>query len=168
MNMTTAICPGSFDPVTYGHVDIIKRAAGMFDKVIVAVLVNVQKQPWFTIEERTDLLKKATAGIENVEIVGFDGLLVDFAAANHAGVIVKGLRAISDFEYEFQMALTNHKLNQDIETVFLTTSAENMYLSSSIVKQVGLLGGDISPFVPECVHDEILSRIRQRSRQNEN
>ncbi len=166
--MTTAICPGSFDPVTYGHVDIIKRAAGMFDKVIVAVLVNVQKQPWFTIEERTDLLKKATAGIENVEIVGFDGLLVDFAAANHAGVIVKGLRAISDFEYEFQMALTNHKLNQDIETVFLTTSAENMYLSSSIVKQVGLLGGDISPFVPECVHDEILSRIRQRSRQNEN
>lgn len=168
MDMTTAICPGSFDPVTYGHVDIIKRAAGMFDKVIVAVLVNVQKKPWFTIEERTDLLKKATAGIENVEIVGFDGLLVDFAAANHAGVIVKGLRAISDFEYEFQMALTNNKLNQDIETVFLTTSAENMYLSSSIVKQVGLLGGDISPFVPECVHDEILSRIRQRSRQNEN
>ena len=166
--MTTAICPGSFDPVTYGHVDIIKRAAGMFDKVIVAVLVNVQKKPWFTIEERTNLLKKAMAGIENVEIVGFDGLLVDFAATNNANVIVKGLRAISDFEYEFQMALTNHKLNQDIETVFLTTSAENMYLSSSIVKQVGLLGGDISPFVPECVHDEILLRIRQRSKQNEN
>ncbi len=166
--MTTAICPGSFDPVTYGHVDIIKRAAGMFDKVIVAVLVNVQKKPWFTIEERTNLLKKAMAGIENVEIVGFDGLLVDFAATNNANVIVKGLRAISDFEYEFQMALTNNKLNQDIETVFLTTSAENMYLSSSIVKQVGLLGGDISPFVPECVHDEILLRIRQRSKQNEN
>ncbi|MBR2176795.1 MAG: pantetheine-phosphate adenylyltransferase [Clostridia bacterium] len=161
--MTTAICPGSFDPVTIGHVDIIKRAAKMFDRVIVAVLVNMEKKPWFTIEERTELLKKATEGIENVEIVGFEGLLVDFAAANHADAIVKGLRAISDFEYEFQMALTNNKLNPDVETVFLTTSAENMYLSSSIVKQVGLLGGDISPFVPECVHDEILLRIRQRS-----
>lgn len=162
--MTTAICPGSFDPVTIGHVDIIKRAAKMFDRVIVAVLVNMEKKPWFTIEERTELLKKATEGIENVEIVGFEGLLVDFAAANHADAIVKGLRAISDFEYEFQMALTNNKLNPDVETVFLTTSAENMYLSSSIVKQVGLLGGDISPFVPECVHDEILLRIRQRSK----
>ena len=161
--MTTAICPGSFDPVTIGHVDIIKRAAKMFDRVIVAVLVNMEKKPWFTIEERTELLKKATEGIENVEIVGFEGLLVDFAAANHADAIVKGLRAISDFEYEFQMALTNNKLNPDVETIFLTTSAENMYLSSSIVKQVGLLGGDISPFVPECVHDEILLRIRQRS-----
>ena len=161
--MKTAIYPGSFDPVTYGHVDIIKRAANIFDKLIVAVLVNMDKKPWFTIEERTLLLKKATEGIENVEIVGFDGLLVDFAASHNAEVIVKGLRAVSDFEYEFQQALTNHKLNPGIETLFLTTSAENMYLSSSIVKQVGLLGGDISPFIPECVHDEILDRIRQRS-----
>lgn len=160
--MSVAICPGSFDPVTYGHVDIIKRAAKIFDKVIVAVLVNAAKKPWFTIDERTDLLKKATEGIPNVEIVGFDGLLVDFAAAHNANVIVKGLRAVSDFEYEFQMALTNNKLNNNIETIFLTTSSENMYLSSSIVKQVGLLGGDISPFVPECVRDEILLRIRQR------
>lgn len=161
--MTTAICPGSFDPVTLGHVDIIKRAANMFDHVIVAVLVNMEKRPWFTIDERIDLLQKATEGIDNVEIAGFDGLLVDYAARRNAGVIVKGLRAVSDFEYEFQMALTNSKLDPCIETVFLTTSSENMYLSSSIVKQVGLLGGDISPFVPPCVHDEILLRIRQRS-----
>ncbi len=161
--MAIAVCPGSFDPVTHGHVDIIKRAAKMFDKVIVAVLVNMEKKPWFTIEERTELLRKATAGIDNVEIIGFNGLLVEFAREHGANVIVKGLRAVSDFEYEFQMALTNSKLNNEIETVFLTTSAENMYLSSSIVKQVGNFGGDISPFVPECVHDEIISRIRQRS-----
>lgn len=159
--MKTAICPGSFDPVTYGHIDIIKRAASIFDKVIVGVLVNVQKKPWFTIEERIDLLRKTVGDVPNVEIAGFDGLLVDFAAKNNAKVLVKGLRAVSDFEYEFQMALTNSKLNDSVETVFLTTSSENMYLSSSIVKQVGLLGGDISPFVPECVHDEILLRINK-------
>ncbi len=162
--MRTAICPGSFDPVTLGHIDIIKRASKLFDRVIVAVLVNVEKQPWFTIDERMDLLRKATKGIDNIEIAGFDGLLVEFAAQNNASAIVKGLRAVSDFEYEFQMALTNRKLAPDVETMFLTTSTEHMYLSSSIVKQVGLWGGDISPFVPDCVHDEILMRIRQRSR----
>ena len=162
--MRTAICPGSFDPVTLGHIDIITRASKLFDRVIVAVLVNVEKQPWFTIDERMDLLRKATKGIDNIEIAGFDGLLVEFAAQNNASAIVKGLRAVSDFEYEFQMALTNRKLAPDVETMFLTTSTEHMYLSSSIVKQVGLWGGDISPFVPDCVHDEILMRIRQRSR----
>ena len=162
--MRTAICPGSFDPVTLGHIDIIKRASKLFDRVIVAVLVNVEKQPWFTIDERMDLLRKATKGIDNIEIAGFDGLLVEFAAQNNASAIVKGLRAVSDFEYEFQMALTNRKLAPDVETMFLTTSTEHMYLSSSIVKQAGLWGGDISPFVPDCVHDEILMRIRQRSR----
>ena len=161
--MTTAIYPGSFDPVTVGHLDIIKRAARLFDRVIVAVLVNVEKKPWFTIEERTELLRKAASGIENVEVASFDGLLVDFAARQNASAIVKGLRAVSDFEYEFQMALTNRKLDNDIETVFLTSSAENTYLSSSIVKQVGLLGGDISSFVPDCIKDEILLRIKQRS-----
>ena len=160
----TVICPGSFDPVTLGHLDIITRASKLFDRVIVAVLVNVEKQPWFTIDERMDLLRKATKGIDNIEIAGFDGLLVEFAAQNNASAIVKGLRAVSDFEYEFQMALTNRKLAPDVETMFLTTSTEHMYLSSSIVKQVGLWGGDISPFVPDCVHDEILMRIRQRSR----
>lgn len=161
--MTTAVYPGSFDPVTIGHVDIIRRAAKMFDRVLVSVGVNMEKKPWFTIEERMDLLRKATEDIPNVDIASFEGLLVDFAQKNDAKVILKGLRAVSDFEYEFQMALTNSKLNNEIETVFLTTSAENMYLSSSIVKQVGILGGDISPFVPACVHDEILLRIRQRS-----
>lgn len=162
--MRTAICPGSFDPVTLGHLDIIKRASKLFDKVIVAVLLNMDKKTWFTIGERIDLLKKATADIPNVEIAGFEGLLVDFAKQKEACAIVKGLRAVSDFEYEFQMALTNMKLDAEVETMFLTTSSENMYLSSSIVKQVGLLGGDIKPFVPECVHDEIISRIKQRSR----
>ncbi len=162
--MRTAICPGSFDPVTLGHLDIIKRASKLFDKVIVAVLLNMDKKTWFTIGERIDLLKKATADIPNVEIAGFEGLLVDFAKQKEACAIVKGLRAVSDFEYEFQMALTNMKLDSNVETMFLTTSSENMYLSSSIVKQVGLLGGDIKPFVPECVHDEIISRIKQRSR----
>ena len=160
--MTTAIYPGSFDPVTVGHLDIIKRASKLFDRVIVAVLVNMEKRPWFTIEERTELLEKVTEGMPNVEIAGFDGLLVDFAAQKKASAIVKGLRAVSDFEYEFQMALTNRKLDDTIETVFLTSSAENMFLSSSIVKQVGLLGGDIAAFVPECIKDEILLRIKQR------
>lgn len=162
--MRIAICPGSFDPVTVGHIDIIRRASKLFDKVIVAVLLNMDKKTWFTIGERTDLLKKATDGMPNVEIAGFEGLLVDFAKQRKACAIVKGLRAVSDFEYEFQMALTNSKLDAELETVFLTTSSDNMYLSSSIVKQVGLLGGDIRPFVPECVHDEIISRIRQRSK----
>ena len=161
--MKIAICPGSFDPVTLGHVDIITRASELFDKVIVAVLVNSEKTPWFTIEERTYLLKKATGSVPNVEVAGFNGLLVDYCKQRNATAIVKGLRAVSDFEYEFQMALTNRKLDREVETVFLTTSSEHMYLSSSIVKQVGLLGGDISPFVPNCVHDEILNRIRQRS-----
>ena len=162
--MTTAIYPGSFDPVTVGHLDIIKRAAKLFDRVIVAVLVNVEKKPWFTIEERTELLKKATEGMPDVEITGFDGLLVDFAAQQNASAIVRGLRAVSDFEYEFQMALTNRKLDDTIETVFLTSSAENMFLSSSTVKQVGVLGGDISAFVPDCIKDEILLRIKQRAK----
>ncbi len=162
--MRTAICPGSFDPVTMGHLDIIRRASGLFDKVIVAVLLNMDKKTWFTIGERIDLLKKATADIPNVEIAGFEGLLVDFAKQKKACAIVKGLRAVSDFEYEFQMALTNMKLDDKVETMFLTTNSENMFLSSSIVKQVGLLGGDIKPFVPECVHDEIMSRIKQRSK----
>ena len=163
--MRTAICPGSFDPVTMGHLDIIRRASKLFDKVIVAVLLNMDKKTWFTIGERIDLLKKATADMPNVEIAGFEGLLVDFAKQKRACAIVKGLRAVSDFEYEFQMALTNRKLDDSIETVFLTSNAENMFLSSSIVKQVGLLGGDISTFVPEEIKEDILLRIKQRSRQ---
>lgn len=155
----TVICPGSFDPVTVGHVDIISRASKMFDHVIVAVMVNLNKKPSFSIDERIDLLKKATKGLDNVEIVGFDGLLAEYAKQKNATAVVKGLRAVSDFEYEFQMSLTNKKLNPELETIFLTTSAENMYLSSSIVKQVASLGGDITNFVPECIRSEIEKRL---------
>lgn len=155
----TVICPGSFDPVTLGHVDIITRAASMFDKVIVAVLVNSSKNPSFTIDERIALLRKALNGIENVEVKSFNGLLADYAKETGATAVVKGLRAMSDFEYEFQMSLTNNKLNPDLETIFLTSRAEYMFLSSSMVKQVATFGGDITYFVPECIHDEIKKRL---------
>lgn len=160
--MKRAICPGSFDPVTRGHVDIIKRASAMFDYVIVAVMVNPNKKPSFTIEERIKLLGLAISELDNVEIVSFDGLLADYARERKASAIVKGLRAMSDFEYEFQMALANKKLNKDLETVFFTTSAENMYLSSSMVKQISRFGGDISGFVPECIHEEIKDRLCEK------
>lgn len=154
-----AICPGSFDPVTFGHLDIIKRASKMFDHVIVAVLVNPSKNAMFTIEERIHMLRLSTAEIENLEIVAFKRLLADYAKLRGANILVRGLRAVTDFEYEFQMSLTNKKLNPELETVFLTTSAENMYLSSSIVKQVGAFGGDISNFVPDCIHDIITKKL---------
>ena len=157
---TKVICPGSFDPVTIGHIDIISRASKMFDHVIVAVLNNLVKNPSFTTDERIALLKEATKDFDNVEIVGFDGLLADYAKERGVNVIVKGLRAVSDFEYELQQALTNKKLNPELETVFLTSNAEYMYLSSSMVKQVASLGGDISSFVPECVHDIIIKRLK--------
>lgn len=156
--MKLAICPGSFDPVTNGHLNIITRAAAMFDKVIVVVMVNGNKQPLFSSEERVDLLRRATADLPNVEIDCFGGLLADYARMHNADAIVKGLRAMSDFEYEFQMALTNRKLNPTVETVFLTTNAEFMYLSSSLVKQVAGFGGDIREFVPACIVQDILQK----------
>lgn len=157
--MKIAICPGSFDPVTLGHLDIINRARKIFDHLIVAVLVNPEKHTSFTVEERIDMLKRATADMTDVEVVGFEGLLADYAKIRDATAIVKGLRALSDFEYEFQMALTNKKLNPNLETLFLTTQSENMYLSSSIVKQVASFDGDISNFVPECILDDITKRL---------
>ncbi len=163
--MKTAVCPGSFDPVTYGHLDIIRRAAGMFDRVIVAVMTNSSKQPMFTKEERVEFLRRATAGLDNVEIDSFDGLLADYARQKNAAVIVKGLRAMSDFEYEFQMALTNRKLNPETETAFLTTTAEHMYLSSSLVKQVAQLGGDITGFVPDSIIGDIMEKVRCTGKQ---
>ncbi len=156
----SVICPGSFDPVTLGHLDIICRASKMFDHVIVAVLKNSAKdKASFTVEERIELLKEATKELNNIEVVSFDGLLAEYAKKRDVKTIVKGLRAVSDFEYEFQMALTNKNLNPDLETVFLTTSASNMYLSSSMVKQVASLGGDIKGFVPDCVLDRIVERL---------
>jgi len=163
-----AICPGSFDPVTVGHMDIITRAAGIFDKVYVAVLHNPKKHPAFTEEERVNMLRTATAQMSNVEVETWDGLLIDYAAHKGAGVIVKGLRAVSDYEYEFQMALANRSLRPEIETVFLTTSSENMFLSSSVVKQIASFGGDISAFVPAELRDVIKERLMQQRSEMQN
>lgn len=157
--MKIAVCPGSFDPVTHGHVDIMSRAAKLFDKVIVVVSINPLKSTSFTADERVRMLTEVTKGIDNIEIDTFDGLLADYLKLTGASAIVKGLRAVSDFEYEFQMALANKKLYADAETVFLTTSAENMYLSSSVVKQIASFGGDISHFVPECILETIKNRL---------
>lgn len=159
MKGTIAVCPGSFDPITFGHIDIITRASKMFSKVIVVVMENGAKNPLFTPQERIDMIKLATTGLDNIEIDFYDGLLADYCKEKNAGAIVKGLRAMSDFEYEFQMALANKKLNPNTETVFLTTSAENMYLSSSMVKQIGKMNGDISPFVPAVIHKKIINRL---------
>ncbi|MDR1892585.1 MAG: pantetheine-phosphate adenylyltransferase [Oscillospiraceae bacterium] len=158
MNIT-AVCPGSFDPVTLGHLDIIRRAAQMFERILVVVMSNTQKTATFSVAERCEMLKTVTAGIGNVEIESHGGLLADYAREKNAKAIVKGLRALSDFEYEFQMALTNKRLNPAADTVFLTASAENMYLSSSLVKQVGMMGGDIHDFVPECIYDNIMKKF---------
>ena len=162
MKNITAICPGSFDPVTLGHIDIIKRACSTFESVIVVVMYNSAKTASFTAEERVAMIKKSTADIPNVSVEAYDGLLADYAREKNAKAIVKGLRAVSDFEYEFQMALTNKKLNPDAETVFFTTRAENMYLSSSVVREVARMGGDISDFVPECVKQEIIERLSKK------
>ena len=159
MKNSIAVCPGSFDPVTYGHLDIICRAANMFDKVVVVVASNKSKTNSFTPQERVEMIKKCIPDLENVEVESFDGLLADYAAAKGATAIIKGLRAMSDFEYEFQMALANKKLNPKVETLFLTTSAQNMYLSSSMVKQIASMGGDISGFVPPVIRQDIIDRI---------
>lgn len=162
MKEITAVCPGSFDPMTMGHYDIIARAAKMFTNVIVLVVPNVAKSPTFSLEERVELIKKSVIGLENVKVDCFDGLLADYIKEVGAGAIVKGLRAVSDFEYEFQMALTNKKLCPEAETVFLTAKAENMYLSSSIVKQIGSMNGDIREFVPAEIYEDIILRLKGR------
>lgn len=165
--MKIAICPGSFDPVTLGHMDIIRRASQLFDRVIVVVMSNMSKSPLFSQVERMDLLHRALteANLDNVTVDCYDGLLAEYAHSRKATAIVKGLRAMSDFEYEFQMALTNRKLNPQVETVFLTTTADHMYLSSSLVKQVALLGGDISDFVPPCLLPDIIDKLRKETEQ---
>jgi pantetheine-phosphate adenylyltransferase len=149
--MKKAIYPGSFDPVTYGHIDIIERASDIFDELIVAVLNNKAKTPLFSVNERVNILNEVLKGISNVKVLSYEGLLVDFAVSCGAGVIVRGLRAVTDFEYELQLAQTNSVLNGGVDTVFLTTSLKYAYLSSSTVKEVASYGGDISKFVPPYV-----------------
>ena len=157
--MTKVVCPGSFDPVTKGHLDIIERASGMFDNVTALVIVNPEKNTTFTVGERADMLRACTAHLANVSVDSYHGLLADYVRSSGASAIVKGLRAMSDFDYEFQMALTNKKLAPGAETVFLTTSSDYLYLSSSLVKQVAAFGGDISIFVPDAVLGDIQKRL---------
>ncbi|WP_316632033.1 pantetheine-phosphate adenylyltransferase [uncultured Ruminococcus sp.] len=157
---STVICPGSFDPVTLGHIDIITRASGMFDNVIVGVFANGEKHPVFSMEERIGFLQRTVGDIPNVRVIGCDGLLAQCAKDLGASAVVRGLRAVSDFEYEFQMALTNRKLNPELDTVFLASDASYTYLSSSIVKNVAYHGGDITNFVPAEIHDEVFNRIK--------
>lgn len=157
--MTIAVCPGSFDPITYGHLDIIKRAAKLFDHVIVLVVINPDKSPSFSTEERLEMIRSVIEELPNVSADCFEGLLIDYVREKDATAIVKGLRAMSDFEYEFQMALTNKRMYPEAETVFLTTSMYNMYLSSSLVKQVAKFGGDISGLVPRRLHDVVKKRL---------
>ena len=157
---TKAMFAGSLDPITNGHLDIICRASKIFDELQIGVLHNPNKKGLFNFDERVELIKKATAHLENVEVVSFNGLLVDLAKEYNARVILKGLRAVSDFEYELQMALMNSKLDPDIETLFMMTSIEYSYLSSSSVKQVGKFGGDISGLVPKEIIDMVKIRLK--------
>lgn len=161
----TAIYPGSFDPITNGHADLVQRACKLFDKVIVAVATHSSKQPAFRLDERIRLATTALEGIDGVEVCGFDILLVNFARQKNAHVILRGLRAVSDFEYEFQLTGMNRKLAPDLETLFLMPAEQYTYISSSLVKEVARLGGDVSGFVHEAVHDALKDRYTIKSGQ---
>ncbi|MGC4109138.1 MAG: pantetheine-phosphate adenylyltransferase [Nocardioides sp.] len=156
--MRRAVCPGSFDPVTLGHLDIVRRTSRLFDEVVVAVGTNVTKSRLFTAEERIEMMRRACADLENVSVEGFTGLVTTFCVEQDAGAIVKGLRAASDFDYELQMAQMNSSLT-GVETVFLPTSPERGFVSSSLVKEVAAFGGDVSAFVPAFVHDLLRTRL---------
>jgi pantetheine-phosphate adenylyltransferase len=156
-----AIYPGTFDPVTYGHIDLIKRALEVFSEVTVAVAHNPHKKPLFSVQERVRMLKKATAGLERVEVLDFNGLVIDFAHRQKAHVLIRGLRMLSDFEYEFQMALTNRKLSPDIETIFLMPQESYSYLSSKLLKEAASLGADLSSFVPHSIEKALKDKLRK-------
>ncbi len=159
--MKTGIYAGSFDPITLGHLDVIKRASRITEKLIIAVLNNISKKPAFSVEERVELIRKVTRDIPNVEVMSFSGLTVDFAREQNATVLVRGLRAVTDFEYELQIAQLNHKLNPNIDTIFLTTSVEYSYLSSSIVKEIANFGGDITQFVPSEIVSDVYNKLNK-------
>jgi pantetheine-phosphate adenylyltransferase len=159
--MKRAVYPGSFDPITNGHLDVIERARKLFDEVTVAVAHNDEKQALFTLQERLDLLHATVGQIDHVRIAQFDGLLVEFAAAQEANAVIRGLRAVSDFEFEFQMALMNRKLNGNVETIFLMPKEEYTYLSSRLVKEIARLGGDVSKFVPQVVAKALRQKFAQ-------
>ena len=159
--MTTAIYPGSFDPITYGHLDVIERAAKVFDQLIIGVLNNYSKKSLFSVEERLEMIREVTFQHPNVEIRAFDGLLIDFTEKVNAQVIVRGIRAVSDFEYELMMAQTNKRLRDNVETVFFATSAEYSYVSSSTVRELAYVGGEIDQFVPPSVRQRILDKYRK-------
>lgn len=158
--MRIAVCPGSFDPITKGHMDIIYRASQLFDTVIVLVVINPAKKPAFTPQERMELIRTAVASWSNVQVDCYNGLLADYVKEKGAVAIVKGLRAVSDFEYEFQMALANKKLCPQADTVFLTTCAENMFLSSTLIKQIAGFHGDIQDFVPDSIYEQVVQRLQ--------
>ena len=158
--MRKAVCPGSFDPITNGHIDIIKRAAELFDEVTVLVVTNPDKRCVFSPEERCSLIEKATEGIKGVKVDSFSGLLADYVKKNGICAIVKGIRSSSDFEYEFQMALANRSLAPEAETVFITADPQNMYVSSSLIRQIAGFGGDVSDFVPKVIVEEIEKRLK--------
>lgn len=156
--MKSALYPGSFDPLTYGHLDVAERASKLAETLIIGVATNPLKEPIFTIDERLEMVKNATGHLPNVRVEKLDGLLVNFAKKIGAPTIIRGLRAVSDFDYEFQMALTNRNLSQEIDTIFLVTSPEYSFLSSTMIKQIAQLGGDISPFVP----GEVASKVKEK------
>jgi pantetheine-phosphate adenylyltransferase len=162
MQERIAIYPGTFDPITWGHVDIIERAIKLFDRVIVTIAINTKKKTLFSIDERIEMIKEATKNLKNIRIDSFDGLLVDFAVRKNAVVIIRGLRAISDFEFEFQMALMNKNLNKDITTVFLMPNEKYTYLNSSIVKEVAEFGGEIDNLVPSFVSLKLKQKLRNK------
>ena len=159
--MIRAVYPGTFDPLTRGHEDLVRRASTLFDEVILAVADSRSKKPFFTLEERLDMARQVLADLGNVEVMGFNGLLIDFARQHDARVVVRGLRAVSDFEYEFQLAGMNRNLSPDMETVFLTPSEQHMFISATLVREIAMFGGDISKFVHPIVRAKLAARVKQ-------
>ena len=159
MHKRTAVYPGTFDPITNGHTDLVRRAASIFDRLVVAIAANPNKAPMFTLEERVDLARRVLADVPNVEVMGYAGLTVDFARQNGLSVIVRGLRAVSDFEFEFQMALMNRRLEPKVETIFLMPKDEYTFISSRLVREIAWLGGDVSNFVPAGVQKALKQKI---------